>query len=57
MAALARNLSEAIVPSALGLLVAVPALAYQCLRRQAEVFDVEMENASLELVSRLCSRR
>lgn len=52
MAALAVSLSEAFVPAALGLLVAVPAFCsykYSCQRLQA--FDVEMENAGLELVN------
>jgi biopolymer transport protein ExbB/TolQ len=58
MAALASGLCHAMAPAALGLLVAVPALAgYLSLRRRVEIFDVEMENASLELVNCLCSQR
>lgn len=52
------HLADALVPTAFSLLVAVPALAgYQYLRSRAEVFDMEMHNASIELVNRLGSRR
>jgi len=54
LAMINRNLADGIVPTACGLLVAVPALAgYQYLRSRVEVLDREMENASLELVNRL----
>jgi biopolymer transport protein ExbB/TolQ len=52
------HLSDALVFAALGLLVAVPALAgFLYLRNRVEVFDVEMENAALELANRLGCRR
>jgi biopolymer transport protein ExbB/TolQ len=58
MAYLFGNLSDAIVPTACGLLVAVPALAgYQYLRKRVDAFDVDMENASLELVNWMGSQR
>ena len=57
VAALASGLCHAMAPTACGLLVAVPALAgYQYLRKRVETFDVETENASLELVNCLCSQ-
>ncbi len=54
MAAIFERLSESLVPTALGLLVAIPALwGYKYLSSQVEAFDTEMENASGELVNHL----
>jgi biopolymer transport protein ExbB/TolQ len=54
LAAVVLNLSNAIVPTALGLLVAIPALwCYKHLSSRVEAFDLEMDGASLDLVNRL----
>ncbi len=54
MAAVFERLSGSLVPTALGLLVAIPALwCYKYLSSQMEVFDREMENASVESVNHL----
>jgi biopolymer transport protein ExbB/TolQ len=54
MAAICRELSVAIVPTALGLLVALTALwCYKYLLAEVEALDSEMEDASLELVNPL----
>jgi biopolymer transport protein ExbB/TolQ len=50
----ASGISEALVTTALGLLVAVPAVwCYNYFTSTVEGFDVEMENSSMELVSYL----
>jgi biopolymer transport protein ExbB/TolQ len=50
----ASGISEALVTTALGLLVAVPAVwCYNYFTSKVESFDVEMENSSMELVSYL----
>ena len=50
----ASGISEALVTTALGLLVAVPAVwCYNYFTSKVEGFDVEMENSSMELVSYL----
>lgn len=50
----ASGISEALVTTALGLLVAVPAVwCYNYFTSKVENFDVEMENSSMELVSYL----
>jgi hypothetical protein len=47
MAALAIDLSESLVPIALGLAVAIVASAlYQCLQAQLSAFDIEMHHAA-----------
>src|SRR5712692_5243865 len=47
MAVMFERLSESLLPTALGLLVAIPALwGYKYLSSQVEAFDTEMENAS-----------
>jgi biopolymer transport protein ExbB/TolQ len=52
MAAIAERLSESFVPTALGLLVAIPALwCYKYLRTELGAFDIEMENVSVGLVN------
>jgi hypothetical protein len=54
MAATFARLSDACVPTALGLLVGVPALwFYKYLAARLECFDRDMENASFELVNLL----
>jgi biopolymer transport protein ExbB/TolQ len=54
MAAICRELSVAIVPTALGLIVALAALwCYKYLLTEVEIFDSEMKSASLELVNNL----
>jgi biopolymer transport protein ExbB/TolQ len=53
----ASGISEALVTTALGLLVAVPAVwCYNYFSSKVESFDVEMENSSMELVSYLVRR-
>jgi biopolymer transport protein TolQ len=50
----ASGISEALVTTALGLLVAVPAVwCYNYFSNKVESFDLEMENSSMELVSYL----
>jgi biopolymer transport protein TolQ len=50
----ASGISEALVTTALGLVVAVPAVwCYNYFTSKVESFDVEMENSSMELVSYL----
>ncbi len=46
------DLSDALIPIALGLLVAIPTLwFYRYLSSQVEIFDVEIESASGEVLS------
>ena len=53
----ASGISEALVTTALGLLVAVPAVwCYNYFTTKVENFDEEMENSSIELVSYLVRR-
>ena len=48
------ELSESLVPTALGLLVAIIASwFYTCLSSRLETLDTEMHNASLDLLNRL----
>ncbi len=57
IASVASGISEALVTTALGLLVAVPAVwCYTYFTTKVENFDVEMENSSMELVSYLVRR-
>ena len=52
MAALANRLSESLMPAALGLVVAIPALWwYKYLSSRVQDFDGEMEEATADLVS------
>jgi biopolymer transport protein ExbB/TolQ len=54
MAAVAERLSGSIWPTAMGLLVGLTSLwCYRYLADRLEDFDLEMENASLDLVNRL----
>ena len=51
LAAVAGGISEALVTTALGLFVAVPAVwAYNYFTNRVESFDVEMDNSSSELI-------
>ena len=49
---MAGGISEALVTTALGLLVAVPAVwAFNYFTNKVEAFDVEMDNSSMELIN------
>jgi biopolymer transport protein ExbB/TolQ len=51
-AAITRGISEALVTTAFGLLVAVPAAwCYNYLASRMELFDIETKSASLELLT------
>jgi biopolymer transport protein ExbB/TolQ len=52
MASIADGLSQSMMPAALGLAIAITALwGYKCLSSQIEAFQVEMQNAILELTN------
>jgi biopolymer transport protein ExbB len=52
LSAVAGGIAEALVTTALGLLVAVPAVwAYNYFTNRVEAFDVEMDNSSMELIN------
>jgi len=54
MAAIFEGLSQALVPAALGLIVALVAMwCYKYLLTEVEAFDSDMENASLQLINQL----
>jgi biopolymer transport protein TolQ len=54
LAATVEGISEALTPTALGLIVAVPACwGYRYLSNCMVAFEMEMENASAELLDRL----
>jgi biopolymer transport protein ExbB/TolQ len=58
LSAVAGGIAEALVTTALGLLVAVPAVwAYNYFTNRVEAFDVEMENSSMELINYFILRR
>jgi len=58
LSAVAGGISEALVTTALGLLVAVPAVwAYNYFTNKVEAFDVEMDNSSMELINYFILRR
>jgi len=58
LSAVAGGIAEALVTTAFGLLVAVPAVwAYNYFTNKVEAFDVEMDNSSMELVSYFLTRR
>jgi biopolymer transport protein ExbB len=58
LSAVAGGISEALVTTALGLLVAVPAVwAYNYFVNKVEAFDVEMDNSSMELINYFITRR
>jgi len=58
LSAVAGGIAEALVTTALGLLVAVPAVwMYNYFTNKVEAFDVEMDNSSMELVNYFITRR
>src|SRR6266436_5599536 len=58
LSALAGGIAEALVTTAFGLLVAVPAVwAYNYFTNKVEAFDVEMDNSSMELLNYFILRR
>ena len=58
IAAVAGGISEALVTTAVGLFVAIPAvMMYNYLSGRVEAFDVEMDNSSSELVDYFLKRR
>ena len=58
LSAVAGGISEALVTTALGLLVAVPAVwAFNYFTNKVEAFDVEMDNSSMELINYFITRR
>ncbi len=58
LSAVAGGISEALVTTALGLFVAVPAVwTYNYFTNKVEAFDVEMDNSSMELVNYFITRR
>jgi len=58
LGAVAGGIAEALVTTAFGLLVAVPAVwAYNYFTNKVEAFDVEMDNSSMELINYFILRR
>jgi len=58
LSAVAGGIAEALVTTAFGLVVAVPAVwAYNYFTNKVEAFDVEMDNSSMELVNYFITRR
>ena len=58
LAAVAGGISEALVTTALGLFVAIPAvMMFNYLTGRVEAFDVEMDNSSSELIDYFLKRR
>jgi biopolymer transport protein ExbB/biopolymer transport protein TolQ len=58
LAAVAGGISEALVTTAVGLFVAIPAvMMFNYLTGRVEAFDVEMDNSSSELVDYFLKRR
>jgi len=58
LAAVAGGISEALVTTAIGLFVAIPAVwMFNYFTGRVEAFDVEMENSSSELVDYFLKRR
>jgi biopolymer transport protein ExbB/TolQ len=54
MAAIFEGLSQALIPTAFGVMVALIALwSYRYLGAKVEAFDSDMENASLQLINQL----
>jgi biopolymer transport protein ExbB len=57
LSAVAGGISEALVTTALGLLVAVPAVwTFNYFTNRLEAFDVEMDNSSMELINYFITR-
>ena len=58
LSAVAGGIAEALVTTAFGLLVAVPAVwGYNYFTNRVEAFDVEMDNSSMELINYFILRR
>ena len=58
LSAVAGGIAEALVTTAMGLVVAVPAVwAYNYFTNRVEAFDVEMDNSSMELINYFILRR
>jgi len=58
LSAVAGGISEALVTTALGLVVAVPAVwTFNYFTNKVEAFDVEMDNSSMELINYFITRR
>jgi biopolymer transport protein ExbB len=58
LAAVAGGISEALVTTAVGLFVAIPAvMMFNYLTGRVEAFDVEMDNSSSELIDYFLKRR
>jgi len=58
LAAVAGGISEALVTTALGLFVAIPAvMMYNYFSSKVEAFDVEMDNSSSELIDYFLKKR
>src|SRR5450432_402850 len=58
LSAVAGGIAEALVTTAFGLLVAIPAVwAYNCFTKKVEAFDVAMDNSSMELINYFIVRR
>ena len=58
LSAVAGGISEALITTALGLLVAVPAVwTFNYFTNKVEAFDVEMDNSSMELINYFITRR
>jgi biopolymer transport protein ExbB/biopolymer transport protein TolQ len=58
LSAVAGGISEALITTALGLLVAIPAVwAFNIFTNKVEAFDVEMDNSSMELINYFITRR
>ena len=58
LAAVAGGIAEALVTTAIGLFVAIPAvMMYNYLTGRVEAFDVEMDNSSSELIDYFLKRR
>jgi biopolymer transport protein ExbB/biopolymer transport protein TolQ len=58
LSAVAGGIAEALVTTAFGLFVAVPAVwTYNYFNGRVEAFDVEMDNSSMELINYFITRR
>ncbi|MGE0405644.1 MAG: MotA/TolQ/ExbB proton channel family protein, partial [Candidatus Korobacteraceae bacterium] len=58
LGAVAGGIAEALVATAIGLFVAIPAVwMYNYFTSRVEAFDVEMDNSSSELVDYFLKRR
>lgn len=58
LSAVAGGIAEALVATAIGLGVAIPAVwAFNIFTNKVEAFDVEMDNSSMELVNYFITRR